>query len=297
MPDAATIARALGGKKSGRQWSCRCPAHDDRNPSLIIYDGREKVQVRCLAGCDPIDVIEQLKARGLWNGGDSDVDPHQRLSVERETIERAREEAKNGALAGEIWREGLDPHGTLAEVYLLGRNLALPDDCSSLRYHPACPRGAGRQPALIALMQDLDSSKPVAIQRVFLTADARKDGRPQMLGPAAHAAMKLSGHGQTFDECLSYCSRLYVCEGLETGLGLIQHGLRPVWALGSAGAIGRLPVMFGVGSIVICADHDDVGLEGAIDCMQRWQRAPHHRAVIWSPNMDEADFADGAPWQ
>ena len=47
---AEQIARALGGKRSGRQWACRCPAHDDHNPSLLIFDGHTDVQFRCLAG-------------------------------------------------------------------------------------------------------------------------------------------------------------------------------------------------------------------------------------------------------
>ena len=45
----------------------RCPAHDDREPSLSISAGKDgKVLVRCHAGCDQRDVIAALRARGLW---------------------------------------------------------------------------------------------------------------------------------------------------------------------------------------------------------------------------------------
>jgi hypothetical protein len=37
-PDAAEIAKALGGKKSGKGYSCRCPAHNDKSPSLSVTD-------------------------------------------------------------------------------------------------------------------------------------------------------------------------------------------------------------------------------------------------------------------
>ena len=37
---AETIAKALGGRKRGRGWMARCPAHDDREPSLSISDGQ-----------------------------------------------------------------------------------------------------------------------------------------------------------------------------------------------------------------------------------------------------------------
>jgi hypothetical protein len=64
---AETIARALGGRKSGRGWSARCPAHDDRTPSLSLRDGESgRVLVHCHAGCDQGAVIDALRARGLW---------------------------------------------------------------------------------------------------------------------------------------------------------------------------------------------------------------------------------------
>lgn len=46
----------------------KCPAHDDRNPSLSIREADGKVLFYCHAGCAQRDVIEALKARGLWEG-------------------------------------------------------------------------------------------------------------------------------------------------------------------------------------------------------------------------------------
>ena len=64
---AETIAKALGGRKAGSGWSARCPAHDDRTPSLSLREtGDGKVLVRCHAGCDQDEVIAHLKASGLW---------------------------------------------------------------------------------------------------------------------------------------------------------------------------------------------------------------------------------------
>ena len=65
---AETIAKALGGRKAGGGWMARCPAHDDRTPSLSIRDADDgKVLVRCHAGCDQERVIAALRARGLWD--------------------------------------------------------------------------------------------------------------------------------------------------------------------------------------------------------------------------------------
>jgi putative DNA primase/helicase len=38
-------------------WTARCPAHDDQNPSLSIRDVDGKVLVRCHAGCEQAHVI------------------------------------------------------------------------------------------------------------------------------------------------------------------------------------------------------------------------------------------------
>lgn len=35
---AESIAKALGGRKAGAAWMARCPAHEDREPSLSIKD-------------------------------------------------------------------------------------------------------------------------------------------------------------------------------------------------------------------------------------------------------------------
>src|SRR5690348_14305623 len=64
---AKIIADALGGRKAGGGWVARCPAHDDRSPSLSVRDADTgKVLVRCHAGCDQRNVIAALKEQGLW---------------------------------------------------------------------------------------------------------------------------------------------------------------------------------------------------------------------------------------
>ena len=51
--------QALGGNSSGM---CRCPAHDDNNPSLHVSEGANgKVLVKCHAGCSQEAVINTLK--------------------------------------------------------------------------------------------------------------------------------------------------------------------------------------------------------------------------------------------
>lgn len=60
------IARALGGHRSGSQWMAHCPAHDDGDPSLAIREHDGRVLAHCHAGCSQRDVIDALRALGLW---------------------------------------------------------------------------------------------------------------------------------------------------------------------------------------------------------------------------------------
>lgn len=63
---AATLAEALKGTQTSTGWKARCPAHDDRNPSLQISENGGKVLVYCHGGCKQAAVIGALKAQGLW---------------------------------------------------------------------------------------------------------------------------------------------------------------------------------------------------------------------------------------
>ena len=65
--NAEAIAKALGGRKAGISWMARCPAHDDRDPSLSIReDISGKALVHCHAGCSQERLIAILRSRGLW---------------------------------------------------------------------------------------------------------------------------------------------------------------------------------------------------------------------------------------
>jgi putative DNA primase/helicase len=63
---AAEIAAALSGYQGGDGWVARCPAHDDRKPSLSLTERDGRILVCCHAGCSQSAVIAALRARGLW---------------------------------------------------------------------------------------------------------------------------------------------------------------------------------------------------------------------------------------
>lgn len=62
-PVDVVLSRVTNPKRVGAGWAARCPAHDDKRPSLSVSEGDEgRVLVHCHAGC-PTDAI--AKALGL----------------------------------------------------------------------------------------------------------------------------------------------------------------------------------------------------------------------------------------
>ncbi len=123
--NAAEIAHALGGKRSGKSFMCWCPAHEDRAPSLSLTEGDRAPLLKCFAGCDSRDVIDACAGMGLWDT---------RAVAFAPALRRAR---SNGPTTkptdsdASPWRAAFgkaarDPRGTLAEQYLNGRGLELP---------------------------------------------------------------------------------------------------------------------------------------------------------------------------
>lgn len=114
-----TIAKALGGRKVGGGWMARCPAHEDRNPSLSIHDADDaKVLVRCHAGCDQGRVIGALRSRGLWdeNGHPEFTRPVPGAVANNQPD---RDDAKRSEAALAIWQSATPAGGTLVETHLI----------------------------------------------------------------------------------------------------------------------------------------------------------------------------------
>lgn len=171
-----------------------------------------------------------------------------------------------------VWRESQPIGGTLAERYLRSRglSLALPDD--AMRFHPSCPFGKDDEdrqvylPAMVCVMRSVVNGEGLGVHRTALDpVSGRKLGR-KMLGPCEGGAVMLGG-------LPSIDGLLGVCEGIETGLAIAEAGHTPIWAMGAAGKVARLPIIYGVHKLTTWVDYDDAGLSSAAECEQRWQRA------------------------
>lgn len=292
MIAAREIARALGGSRSGAGFLARCPSHPDKKPSLSLRDLGGKVLLHCHASCSQTDVIAALQERGLWGGRDEPRNP--RPPVRPSPARWDTSEGERIARALRLWNEAEDPRGTLAERYCESREIALEEDLAGrvLRFHRDCPFGqdeAGalvHHPCLILLFRDVHDDRPKAIHRIALAPDGRAHLGKKMLGPAGGCAIK-------FDPDESVTHGIGIAEGPETALAVRASGWRPIWALGSANAVKAFPVLSGVESITVFADHDEsgTGREAARECVNRWHAAGRE-AIGTMPHGVGCDWAD-----
>ncbi|MBR0647331.1 DUF7146 domain-containing protein, partial [Plastoroseomonas hellenica] len=186
------------------------------------------------------------------------------------------------ALARALWRAAAPAEGSLVEAYLRGRGLALPED-APIRFHPACPRGKERLPAMLALMTDPVSGKPCGVHRTFLTQDGGKaPGEAKMMAGRAGIIRLVPDEEVT--------QGLGIAEGIETALAIMQRAAwSPVWAAASAGAIARFPVLEGVDALTVFADADGPGMAAARACCGRWAAAGREAWLMAPPAGDWDD--------
>jgi hypothetical protein len=283
---AAEIARALGGYKSGTQWMARCPAHDDRKPSLSTRDTPDgKVLVHCHAGCEQTTVIAALRDRGLWATSDRSygniirAQPHQFADSRYDPENAERTEA---ALA--IWRSSIPAPGTMVETYLQSRGIkrALPP---TLRFHSGLPhRSGGIWPAMVALVTRGKDGTPIAIHRTFLGIDgsgkAPVDAEKMMLGPCRGGSVRLD----------SSVDVLMVGEGIETCLAAMRATGLAAWAALSTSGLRSLELPREIRDVIVLADGDEPGEAAALDCARRWKREGRRVRIARPPH--GMDFND-----
>lgn len=88
------LSRLGGTKRTTRGWQAKCPAHDDRSPSLSIREGEKGLLVHCFAGCSIEAICEGLglKVRELFYTHEQDSKAWHENSRRREADRRAREQ-------------------------------------------------------------------------------------------------------------------------------------------------------------------------------------------------------------
>src|SRR4051812_21478690 len=93
-PDFAGLVQAQ--PTGAGRWKARCPAHNDRSPSLSIREGEDgRVLVLCRAGCALGSILAPLKL------GKSDLFAGPPPSMQQQAAIRAAHEARQSAARAE----------------------------------------------------------------------------------------------------------------------------------------------------------------------------------------------------
>ena len=108
---AAEAAQAIIARYGGRGDMCKCPAHDDRDPSLHVNVENGRLLVKCHSGCDQHQVVEALKTDGLWpTNGDGHHLEHS-WSIAGPNGKRYEHVRRDTAAGKKLWwRPRLKPH-------------------------------------------------------------------------------------------------------------------------------------------------------------------------------------------
>jgi hypothetical protein len=249
-----SLLRALGGERNGNGILTATPGHSARDRGMRVWPDPTDPQgfkVHLFNGDDDWQGPKDHVARALgiqeWRPGERQP---QKLRRPASVAERQIDRIRNIALARTIYDETVPAQGTPVERYLAGRGLPV---ASALLFHPQCPFGHSRLPAMVAAMVGIHDNAFRGIHRTPLTLDGGKtDIGRKMLGPSAGAVVKLSP-----DE--DVITALAIGEGIETALSMPMlaecFGV-PVWACLSAGNLAAFPVLAGVEVLWIAVDND-----------------------------------------
>ena len=261
------IAQALGGSVTGRDSvSVPGPGHSPKDRSLSI-----KLNARAPGGFvvfshsgdDPLvcrDFIRERLGLGDWRN-DAPVPV---VCLRAATGKNADNERTEFAL--KIWRQSIDPRGTIVEEYLRKhRGIELPDAVAGtvIRFHGSLKYDDRRLPGMVCLLRNVFSDEPSGVHRTFLDRSSAEKVDRRMLGIAKDAAIK-------FDTASEH---LAIGEGVETVLAGRAAGLAPAWAMGSSVAIRNFPLLKGLREISIFGEHDAASRRDVKVCSQRYLAA------------------------
>ncbi|EKU72595.1 DUF7146 domain-containing protein [Sphingobium yanoikuyae] len=273
--DAATrakqIVERLGGRWTGSHGECRCPAHDDRSPSLSVRLGTKAILFKCFAGCTSIDILKALDRQGL----------HDRAPIHVEPRLPARDLS---GLAKTLWHRSVAIDGTLAESYLSARGVFTPTP--ELRFNPTTIIGKGKErrslPAMIAAVKN--ELGLVAVHRTFLDPSDilhRPFRKPKLaLGLLGSGSVQFGVPQDT----------LGLAEGIEDALSARDWFDLPVWAVLGAERYAHVGIPSSVRRVIVFGQRN----EAARTCFERAYEhlsANDRQVEHWLPK-DHDDWND-----
>lgn len=242
---AGLIGTALKGRRNGNGWLIRCPCPNhgkgrgDRFPSLSVADGDDgRLLLRCFAGCEFVDIFEELKHRGL-------VDGKQLVQTRNQfkpTILRPEIHPDVGAIA--IWEASIEAQKTVVDEYLNRRGIHV---------RPPMLRCRLDHRSMVAAVQAPDG-KVIAIQQTWLNSDGDKAAAKRLTtGNLGSGAVRLGAASRIMG----------LAEGVETALSATQMVGMTVWASLGASRLHNVELPADVEEVHVFVDNDEPGRAAA----------------------------------
>ena len=272
---ARLIVERLGGRWWGSGGLCRCPAHEDRTPSLSVRPGASRLLYHCFAGCPSTRVLERLRGLGLARDGVQVGPPAARTADDG-----------NRKAAARLWAASRPLAASPAADYLRRRGLKL--KASELRYHPRAPFGTRSglcfAPALVAAVRE--DGCLIAVHRTRLphaTGDAvRPSTAKRALGRLGAGAVQLRPPEGGL---------LGWAEGVENALAAMQLTGLPCWATLGTERFARVALPREVDRLVLFLDNDSGGRRA--EALARQALAARDVAIeARRPRREGADWND-----
>jgi hypothetical protein len=277
--NAQRIGIALKGRRNGNGWLVRCPCPNhgkgrgDRSPSLSVSDGDDgRLLLRCFAGCDFADILDELKRRGL-----AEQSSGRQFTPTLRIVEPSPDV---GALT--IWRATVEAHETFVDEYLNRRGIYL---------RPSMLRCRLDRKSMVAGVQAPDG-EIVAIQQTWLTRDGEKISPTRLTtGSLGAGAVRLGAPARIMG----------LAEGVETALSAMQMTGMPVWASLGASRLHSVELPAEVEQVHIFADNDEPGRFAARRAKdvhiplgrEVWLRSPPDQCGDWNDFLNLIADRDG----
>jgi putative DNA primase/helicase len=262
--EGQALVERLGGRWGPSGGMCRCPAHDDRTPSLSVRPGRTRLLLHCFAGCDASAILRALEAEHFLEPSADGA----------EYAASGRGDCARNSAALRLWGEARSIAGTPAAAYLVSRGLSATS--AELRYHPRTPLGPSPltqfRPALIAAVRD--ASGLVAVHRTFIDPGGRG------LAALAQKRCGLGRFGSGAVRLGGSAPRLGLAEGIETALAATALFGVPCWATLGTERFRRVALPAEVRELVLFLDHDGGGRRAERLAREAFAQVPYIKAYV-----------------
>tara|TARA_B110000008_G_scaffold36796_1_gene33321 strand:+ start:762 stop:1601 length:840 start_codon:yes stop_codon:yes gene_type:complete len=252
-------------KRNGHGYIDRCPAHEDKNPSLSINYGADgKLLLHCFAGCSFEEIIN---AAGIKCTSGKKITPSFKNDVPDNASEKKYQWVKK------IWNETIPLKGTLGEKYYNSRELNIWSE--EIRYHNSLyeTETKVKLPGVVCAVRR--NRKLVGIHRTFLNNDGSKLCK-KMLGPCNGASVYVGGSGKN----------IVLCEGIENALSALRMlGWERATFLSALSAAGlkNFTLPRKPGTLLLMPDTDEVGKVSALELGERAAGLGWNASTLFPP--------------